>query len=197
MASTSTSAATAATISDDMRFVSPDAEDSPEEALRLITNAVDQIIQDDDGWIGFFQAKAALEPHRTLDVLKQYRFVKRMIDQWVGKPVPFKYFQVSIEPSHITRALKIEDPNFATACLETLGLLDLYGPKGRHYEDPRVIEMMNDTSKPEYNAKPIKRLLHWMRDIDKKWKEEHPSEPVPSSSGARSEPAGDCMAMRG
>ncbi|GLB37520.1 hypothetical protein LshimejAT787_0405710 [Lyophyllum shimeji] len=158
------------------RFDSPDSNDSPDEVNRLVAEAVDQIIQDDDeaGWKEFFRARAALEPHRVMDVLKQYRFVKRMIDKWAGQRAPFRSFPINIEPSHITRALKIEEPNFASACVETLALLELYGPKGRHCEDSRVIEMINDTSKPEYNSKPIKRLLHLLRDIDKRWKEEHP-----------------------
>lgn len=69
---------------------SPVSDDEPEEVFRLLVDAVDQIIQKDSEWIGFFQAMGALQPHRVLDVLKQYRFVKRMIDQWVGKRLPFR-----------------------------------------------------------------------------------------------------------
>ncbi|KAG5635415.1 hypothetical protein H0H81_011335 [Sphagnurus paluster] len=156
----------------DSRFESPDLDNSPDDVHRLVSEAMDQLLQDDDEWMEFYQAKAALKPHRAMDVLKQYRFVKRMIDQWAGQQAPFRTFQ-----SHITRALKIEEPeNFASVCVETLALLQLYGPKGKHFEDPRVVEMINDRRKPEYNAKPIKRLLHLMQDIDKKWKEEHPDE---------------------
>ncbi|KAG6849825.1 hypothetical protein H0H93_004634 [Arthromyces matolae] len=155
------------------RFESPHFDDPPERVDRLVTEAVDEILQEDEEWTIFFRAKAALEPQRAMDVLKQYKFVKRMVDALVGKSLPFKSFKAKIEPKHIAQALKIEDPRFASDCEETLGLLDLYGEEGSHYPDPRVIAMVKDSSIPEYNAKPIKRLLHLMRDIDKKWKEEH------------------------
>ncbi|KAG6903023.1 hypothetical protein C0995_007456 [Termitomyces sp. Mi166 len=153
-----------------VRFKSPDLDDPLEEVDRLITEVVDQIVQEEEEWTAFFRARAAHEPHRAMDVLKQYKIVKRMLDTFVGKKVPFKSFKAKIEP-----ALKIEDVRFSSDCVETLRLLDLYGENGRHYTDPRVIEMVKDTSTPEYNAKPIKRLLHLMQDIDKKWKEEHSS----------------------
>ncbi|KAG6879671.1 hypothetical protein C0992_013207 [Termitomyces sp. T32_za158] len=158
-----------------IRFQSPDGDDSPEEVDRLVTEAVDQIIQEDEKWTAFFRAKAVHEPHRAMDVLEQYHIVKHMLDKFVGKKVPFRSFKAKIEPKHITQALKIEDPKFHLNCVETLHLLDLYGENGRHCADSRVIEMVKDTSMPEYNAKPIKRLLHLMQDIDEKWKEEHPS----------------------
>ncbi|KAG6886158.1 hypothetical protein C0993_000676 [Termitomyces sp. T159_Od127] len=174
-----------------IRFQSPDGDSTEEEVDRLITEAVDQIIQEDENWPAFFRAKAAHEPHRAMDVLEQYKIVKHMLDMFVGKKVPFRSFKAKIEPvsldhtivksfssylqKHVTQALKIEDPKFYSNCVETLHLLDLYGENGRHYADTRVIEMAKDTGTPEYNAKPIKRLLHLMQDIDKKWKEEHPS----------------------
>ncbi|KAG5731971.1 hypothetical protein E4T56_gene18243 [Termitomyces sp. T112] len=163
-----------ALIPNGIRFKSPDDDDSLEEVDRLITEAVDQIIQEDEEWTVFFRVKAAHEPHRAMDVLAQYRIVKRMLDMYVGKKVPFRSFKARIEPKHITQALKIEDPKFSSNCVETLHLLELYGENGRHYRDPRVIEIAKDTSMPEYNAKPIKRLLHLMQDIDKEWQEEHP-----------------------
>lgn len=75
--------------------------------------------------------------------------------------------------SHITQALKIDDPKFVSNCTETLKLLDLYGINGKNREDPTVVEMLTNESDPEYNAKPIKRLLHLLRDIDEAWKKRH------------------------
>ncbi|KAG6845892.1 hypothetical protein H0H87_000698 [Tephrocybe sp. NHM501043] len=170
-------------------FQSPVLGDPPEEVQRQIVTAVDTIIQEDEKWFDFFRFKGSAEPHRAMDVLEQYHIVKHMLGKFAGKKLPFHSFKAKIEPvncwteSHITQALKIDDPNFASVCLETLDLLDLYGENGRHYADPRVIEIVKDSRTPEYNAKPIKRLLHLMRDIDKKWKEEHA--PVPSSSEKR------------
>lgn len=76
---------------------------------------------------------------------------------------------------HITDALKIEEPEFLTACIETLALFELYGPDGKRLKDKRVAAMIEDKSRPEYNSKPIKRMLHLMRDIDEQWKKVHPS----------------------
>lgn len=64
----------------------------------IVSNAVDQIIQEEPGWIGFFQAKAALQPHRAMDILKQYVFIKAMVNKWAGKRLPFKRFHAVIEP---------------------------------------------------------------------------------------------------
>ncbi|KAG6832633.1 hypothetical protein H0H92_014469 [Tricholoma furcatifolium] len=166
----------AAFIPQGIRFESPVNGDPPEEVQKLIIETVDQLVQEDEEWTDFFRAKAAREPHRAMDVLEQYRFVNRMLDTFAGKKVPFRSFKAKIKPIHITQALRIEDPNFASACVETLSLLELYGEDGQRCQDPRVIELVKDTSAPEYNAKPIKRLLHLMRDIDKRWKEDHPAD---------------------
>jgi hypothetical protein len=34
--------------------------------------------------------------------------------------------------------------------------------------------MINDTRDPEYNAKPIKRMLHLLQKIDRDWKNRLP-----------------------
>jgi hypothetical protein len=43
--------------------------------------------------------------------------------------------------------------------------------------------MINDQRLPGYNAKPIKRLLRLLRDIDENWVKDHPEvAPSPESS---------------
>lgn len=42
----------------------------------------------------------------------------------------------------------------------------LYGKQGRHHEDPRVMEMMNDTSPPKANSNLYKRILHLLQELD-------------------------------
>jgi hypothetical protein len=45
--------------------------------------------------------------------------------------------------------------------------------------------MINDTTHPEYNAKPIKRMLHLLREIDRDWKKRHPTgTESPGSAGS-------------
>lgn len=51
-------------------------------------------------------------------------------------------------------------------------MLALYGPNGHHYEDSRVVDMINDTSVP--TGKPYKRFLKLLRQIDEDWLNDHP-----------------------
>jgi hypothetical protein len=64
------------------------------------------------------------------------------------------------------------DPQWGSDCTETLHLLSLYGPDGSRYEDSRVSDMLmvND---PPPTARPSKRLLRLLREIDKTWVREH------------------------
>jgi hypothetical protein len=52
-----------------------------------ISKAIDTIMQKDSGWADFFKAKVS---QQVSDVLKQYQFVQRMMDEWVGKRAPFR-----------------------------------------------------------------------------------------------------------
>lgn len=74
---------------------------------------------------------------------------------------------------HIIEALKIDDPDgrYVSNCRETLHLLRLYGKEGERDEDPEVLKLMAETE-VQYNAKPVKRLLHLLRDIDARWTEQ-------------------------
>lgn len=67
----------------------------------------------------------------------------------------------SVGKSHVLAALHL-DERWGLACQETIRLLDLYGGED---QDPRITEILNDQSTPTYNAKPIKRLLHLLREI--------------------------------
>lgn len=69
--------------------------------------------------------------------------------------------------------LNVESP-YGPDCQETLNLLALYGPNGHHYEDSRVVDMMNDTSIP--TGKPYKRFLKLLRQIDEDWLKDHPDD---------------------
>lgn len=75
-------------------YESPGFEADDDEVNDFISKAMDSIMQNDSGWEDFFRAKAA--PQRVSEVLKQYRFVQRMMDRWVGKE-PFKRSHYVIE----------------------------------------------------------------------------------------------------
>lgn len=53
-----------------------------------------------------------------------------------------------------------------------MGLLKLYGQKGRVHEDSRVLEMLNDQRPPPppLNTDPGRKLLRLLRGIDDAWK---------------------------
>ncbi|KAJ2928314.1 hypothetical protein H1R20_g8787, partial [Candolleomyces eurysporus] len=110
-------------------------------------------------------------------MVARYRFVQELMDKYVGQPVPFKTTSdYIIEEKHIIDALRIvdEDGRFASNCTETLNLLKLYGKGGERGEHPEVVKLLEDQSFA-YNAKPIKRLLRLLREVDKKWIQEHPA----------------------
>lgn len=156
-------------------YDSPVEDDDPETVHELVSKATDTLLQMDSGWALFFRAKAA--PQNCQQVLKQYEFVQRMMDKWVGEIVPFKSVHHEIEESHILQALRIEDEEkkYASNCTETLDLLALYGKGGSRYENQRVVDLVNDQTRPAYNAKPIKRLLHLLREVDEQWRKDQAS----------------------
>lgn len=79
----------------------------------------------------------------------------------------------------------LADPDKVSAnCSETLRLLSLYGPEGTRLKDLRVQEMLEDNDKPtDLRIKPQKRFLRLLRDIDEKWKEEHPADEEAGAEG--------------
>lgn len=156
-------------------YDSPVEDDDPETVHELVSKATDTLLQKDSGWALFFRAKAA--PQNCQQVLKQYEFVQRMMDKWVGEIAPFKSCHHEIEESHILQALRIEDEEkkYASNCTETLDLLTFYGKGGSRYENQRVVDLVNDQTRPAYNAKPIKRLLHLLREVDEQWRKDQAS----------------------
>lgn len=74
---------------------------------------------------------------------------------------------------HIIIALQMtSEPlpeKWASDCTETLKLLELYGPGGSRLQNPAVKKMIDDETDPPYNAKPIKRLLRLLREIDEEY----------------------------
>lgn len=190
-------------------YESPDSGDekNPTVLHDLIAKRVDPLLQMNDGWIDFFDARA--RPQTVANVLAQYRFVHQLFLKYAGQRVPFKRARHYIEKvgilelgvflnanfsekSHIVAALLIDEDRFAQDCTETLRLLGLYGPEGSRLQDPRVSDMIADDTLPVYNAKPIKRLVRLLREIDEAWLKEHPSradanavDPGPSTGSLR------------
>ncbi|KAJ6625533.1 hypothetical protein B0H10DRAFT_2001780 [Mycena sp. CBHHK59/15] len=152
---------------------SSESDDDPDARHAKFINEVDQKIQQDSNWVLFFQATG--KPRSVPAVLKEYRIVQGIMNNWVGKPV---LSGRSIESFHIAEALRIEeDPKkYVRDCTETLELLALYGPEGQRLRHPEVVQMTEDSSDPAYNAKPIKKLLRLMRKINDDWVKAHPED---------------------
>ena len=90
-------------------YESPASDEEPGELHETISKAIDTIIQKDPGWVDFFRAKAA--PQRASEVLKQYRFVQRIMDAWVGKRAPFRTCH------HVVEAVSTADLIYAWTLL--------------------------------------------------------------------------------
>lgn len=78
-------------------YDSPDSGDekNPTVLHDLIAKRVDPMLQMNDGWTGFFDAKA--RPQTVANVLAQYRFVHQLFLKYAGQRVPFKTARHYIE----------------------------------------------------------------------------------------------------
>jgi hypothetical protein len=90
-------------------YESPASDEEPDELHGTISKAIDTIMQKDSGWVDFFRARAA--PQRVSEVLNHYRFVQRMMDEWVGKRAPFR------TSYHVVEAVSSTDPIWANALM--------------------------------------------------------------------------------
>ncbi|KAF8967846.1 hypothetical protein BDZ97DRAFT_1801527 [Flammula alnicola] len=144
------------------------SDDDGEESVppdEPFIRAVDRLLQEDPSWSEFYKAQAG---KKILDVVKQYEFIRQKCKALRGKPVPG--FTQLIEDIHIVRALQVEDRDYLKNCNETMDLLNLYGKQGRHYEDPRVTDLINDPTPLKHGSNPYKRILHLLQEIDEAWK---------------------------
>ncbi|TFK23180.1 hypothetical protein FA15DRAFT_476916 [Coprinopsis marcescibilis] len=165
-------------------YESPDSDTEPDKVDSSIQKATEVLISKDPEWKNFIRWKSNGLPPAS-NMVSQYRFVRRMLDDNVGQPAPFRTRRnFIIEQRHILTALHPidEDRNDVDAegaekylknMSETLDLLDLYGREGKRCEDADIIKLLDDNSTPAYNAKPVKRLRHMLSDIHTKWKIEH------------------------
>ncbi|KAF9024856.1 hypothetical protein BDZ89DRAFT_1068792 [Hymenopellis radicata] len=170
--------------------MSPEPEDEPEVVYKKIIKRVDRLIQKEIGWPEWFKHRG--QPQCVPVVLVLYRFAQYLFDLYEGKRVPFTSPTVdhTITRGYILAALLMnedEEPaKFAADCSETLDLLALYGPEGKRLQDERVKDMMEDKSPPAYNAKPVKRFLRLLREIDEEWTKAHSDDKEGSGESASS-----------
>lgn len=90
----------------------------------------------------------------------------------------------SMNQRHVLKALFM-DEKWGLDCTETLNLLSFYGPDGSRLVDTRIVEMMSDKTPPGLNAKPAKRFLRLLRQIDQDWLDQHPGATTPGYRGQR------------
>lgn len=62
------------------------------------------------------------------------------------------------------------DSDWGQRCQDTLALVDFYGINGERYEDPRVIDMINDTGIPKPNI--MDKFLRLLKAVDRTFTEE-------------------------
>ncbi|KAF9529415.1 hypothetical protein CPB83DRAFT_812263 [Crepidotus variabilis] len=144
-----------------------DEDDDSLPADEPFIRAVDRLLHEDPRMCDdYFRASAGA---RAVDIAKQYELVTKMFKMWAGRRPPG--FHQIIEEIHIARALEIEDPqSYLSKCHETMKLLDLYGKKGRVFENPRVVAMLDETTPPEHGVDAGRKLLRLLRAVDDGWK---------------------------
>jgi hypothetical protein len=81
-------------------YDSPNSDHEPDEVHTLVSKATDTLIQKTAKWVVFFKARAA--PQRVSEVLKQYQYVQKVMDELVGKKAPFVKAHYLIEAVRIT-----------------------------------------------------------------------------------------------
>jgi hypothetical protein len=123
-------------------YESPSSDEEPEQLDRFISKAIDVLIQNDGEWEHFFESTAA--PQRASEVLKQYRFVQRMMDEWVGKRAPFRRHH------HIVKAVSATGPS--SLYTSDIGL--------------STISLVHCASRIRSTARPARRHLHYLRFMD-------------------------------
>ena len=70
---------------------------------------------------------------------------------------------------HVWRVLNL-DHKWGEDCQETSVLVAFYGKNGTRYEDPRVVDMIDDTSPPKANT--MDRFLRVLRSVDDSFNED-------------------------
>ncbi|KIK67307.1 hypothetical protein GYMLUDRAFT_863897 [Collybiopsis luxurians FD-317 M1] len=163
-------------------YETPTSDDDTDLDKKIV-NRIDPMLQNHPDWQKVFQVRSRLP--RVPAYVELYRMLKTFFDQYEGRRAPFKRNRsIRIRKIHILKALGVlkEDDEFSDLadadkfcanCYETLTLLELYGPEGTRLQDSEVKEMLENNSPPEKYAKPQKRFLRKLREIDEKWNLEH------------------------
>lgn len=71
------------------------------------------------------------------------------------------------------------EDTLAESCIETLRLLEFYGPKGSRLQDPRVGAMVAGDTPAIYTAKSITSLIGLLQEIDRVWLKKHSDVDIP------------------
>ncbi|KAK1225705.1 hypothetical protein PQX77_011325 [Marasmius sp. AFHP31] len=159
----------------DPNYPDPEPDADPDTIERCIVDQADRVVQLDNQWNAWFSWK---HKKTVAARVKMYRFIKKMADQWVGRRVPFQTMNYhKFELTHILQALLVnDDPKIGDECMQTLELLDLYGPEGTRSQDPQVIQDLQNEETPSANANLPKRFLKLLRRVDADWQAKHSAE---------------------
>ncbi|KAJ3570270.1 hypothetical protein NP233_g4511 [Leucocoprinus birnbaumii] len=146
---------------------------APKDTRQLVSDMIDELLSHDRSAANY---NRFIQSPVLAHTVQAYFEVSELCKKYLGHTLP-----VDGNPSYkitevdIARGLRAEDPHrFTQECRETLWLLELYGEKGRRVENPKVLEMLKETYRPDFsNVKPMKQLQKLLRDIDARWMQEH------------------------
>ncbi|KAG1716641.1 hypothetical protein ID866_519 [Astraeus odoratus] len=125
------------------------AAETEEEKNEAIVKWIKPQVESHKNFIQYMQSRAKLQ--RVSEVLEQYKAVAGIAKDLAAKVTPTDLDgapNCMVDWGHILQALDL-DPEWGERCLRTLGLLAHYGSDGNQYKDPRVIDMINDTTIPK------------------------------------------------
>jgi hypothetical protein len=86
-------------------YESPASDEGPENLHDLISKVVSFSLQKDSWWKEFYKSKA--KPPLVKEMLKQFQFVQRMMNSWVGQRAPFGSCHNAIEKVGIFSSLPV------------------------------------------------------------------------------------------
>ncbi|KAI6032947.1 hypothetical protein F5J12DRAFT_797650 [Pisolithus orientalis] len=141
-----------------------------------ITKWIKPQVEGHPGFLHYMQSKA--KPQSVSEVLNQFDIVDVVSRQLSGLKTPADWAgapNCSVKREHVLRSLCL-DSEWDTRCQEIMNLVSYYGKNGTQYQDPRVIDMMNDTAVAD--LKMIDKFLELLKTVHRTFTAERPGNAV-------------------
>lgn len=146
-----------------------------------ITKWIKPQVEGHPGFLHYMQSKA--KPQSVSEVLNQFDIVDLVSRQLSGLKTPADWAgapNCSVKREHVLRSLGL-DSEWDTRCQETMNLVSYYGKNGTRYQDPRVIDMMNDTAVAD--LKMIDKFLELLKTVHRTFTTERPGNAASQCDG--------------